>query len=371
MGRRAGMPVVFLPAGKTIYLCRFTVNGVRYRLSTGASDRGAAETAALELHAQARLGQLAPHKRIPPAKALDDSPPFDRIAARFLEWARAQGRAESYVSKQEGHLSRMGERWTRLGMITTEAIETFIADRRASVGSVTIYKELVTLSRFLRWCKRYRYIASVPEFDRIAPVSDYKPPDLTPEDVAALLNAMPTRHTHPKRMPVRERFMVQWAQGMRPGEVELVRWRDVDLRQGLLTIPPTHDKTRQGRTVGLAKSARAVLEELKAEREPLPTALIFGKRDLRVTIAKAVDAAGLPHVTPHHLRHARLSELASNTRDIPAVQFLAGHKRLSTTDRYVRSRTARTVALLEEADSGTQRSEKTRQRAPRKRGARK
>ncbi len=94
-----------------------------------------------------------------------------------------------------------------------------------------------------------------------------------------------------------------------------------------------------------------MLAEL-AKVRPLPGALVFGHADLRNTLTAACKAAGVDRFTTHGFRHARLTELASATHDTAAIQYAAGHKRLSTTDRYVRSRTERTVAMFEAVDSG-------------------
>lgn len=346
MGRKPTLPAIYHPTADTkTYWCRFTVDGVRYRLPTGTRDPDEAAKEAQRLHAEASLGRgPAARRRI---RRASSTGPLKLLAAEYIVWTRANGKAESYVVKQEMHFrAHFLDRWHRIDQITTPAIEQYKVDRRAAKAKLpTVYKELVTLSRFLRWAKKHGHLHEIPEFDRFKPVSDYQPIDLTPEDVAALLAEVPDRAAHPKHYPVREFFTVQWAQASRPGEVKKLRWQHVDLRKGRLTVPPTNDKARVGRTVGLAPEALAVLLEL-AKAPHLQTAPVFGRSDYRRSLTLAGERAGFPDVTPHHLRHARLSELASTTRDVAAVQFLAGHKNLATTDRYVRSRTERTELMF-------------------------
>jgi integrase/recombinase XerC len=247
-----------------------------------------------------------------------------------------------------GHFLR---RWKQLDDLTASAIERYKVDRLAVAEAATVYKEMVTLHRFFRWCKRNGLVDHIPEFERPKPASDYKPPDLTPDDVRRLLATMPDSRTHHNRYPVREWYTVMWAQALRTGELRSLRWGDVDLKSNRITIRAARDKARVGRTIALAPEAAAVLAKLRPEH-PLPTAPVFGDRDFRESIRKAAKAAKLPNVTPHHLRHARLSELASVSRDVAAVQFFAGHQSLTTTDRYVRSRTERTEELLRAVNSG-------------------
>lgn len=367
MGRRAGVPVLFLRGD--IYWCRFTVDGKRYRLSTDCRDAREAEAKAAKLHAEAQLGRkLSRHRRI----RSDVTTPLEHLVAEYLIWAGAN-KSASYVKAQtkhfRAHFLKADEhgkptRWKRLSDITTETIEQYKIDRlrelRAAneeptdaTGTVTVYKELVTLSRFMRWCHKIKgLISEVPHFDRIKPVSDYVPLDLSPEQADRLLRELPDRKTHPKRMPVRERFEVQWAQAMRPGEVEAIRWMDVNLDGSLIFLRQSEDKgrVRGGRWIPMHKRAHRVLSELAKEPHK-PEALVFGVHRYSESLKLAAARAGLPNVTPHHFRHARLTELASNTKDTAAVQYLAGHKSLATTDRYVRSRVERVRVVFEATDA--------------------
>lgn len=255
------------------------------------------------------------------------------------------------------------DRWKKIDEITPAAIDRYKVERtREKAKPPTIYKELVTLSRFFKWAKRHGHTDHVPEFERVDPVSDYKAPDLNAEEMRRLLAELPDRARHPKHYPVREYFTVLWAQGMRAGELQSLTWADVDLDRERLTVRASRDKARKGRTIALARESVAVLSEMAA-RKPLSASRVFGGFDLRVSLQLAADRAKLPKVTPHHLRHARLSELASSSHDVAAVQFFAGHQSLSTTDRYVHSRTERTEELLRGLDSGyaaAKRSQKDR-----------
>lgn len=260
--------------------------------------------------------------------------------------------------------AHFSERWKRLADITQQAIEQYKVDR-SHVKLTTLYKELVTLSRFLKWCRRAGYLGEVPEFERVRPVTDYRPVDLSPAEARALLAQLPDRTAHPKRYPVREFFTVQWAQGLRPGELRTLTWQDVDLRKRRLTIIQSNDKARTGRTIGLAPESYRVLKEM-AKHGTLASALVFGRSEFRTSLKLAAERCKLGKVTPHHLRHARLSELASSTRDVAAVQYFAGHKNLATTDKYVRSRTERTELMLKELGKAARRAPKARRGAQQK-----
>lgn len=374
MGRRPGVPTIRLHPGRVVYTCRFTAHGVRYDdVSTGERDPERALEAALRLQAEALL-RRAPQRRKRVRHADQES--LAVLSALYLEHVEASGRASSYARKQQQHFhAHILPRWSRLSELTSTAIASYATERarettqrKRAPSTVSVYKELVTLSSFLRWCVRAGYLDAVPVIERPRPVSDYKPPDLSREDVERVLAELPTRRTHPKRYAARERYTVQWAQGMRDGEVASLRWSDVDLDGGTITIRQSADKARVGRVLALSAPARAVLAELA--REPrLPSGLVFGRADLRVALDAACARAGVERITTHGFRHARLTELAGATHDTAAIQYLAGHRSLATTDRYVRSRTTRTAALLEAVDSKPSERSRRDARAPR-RGAR-
>lgn len=369
MGRRAGLPTVFIPTGSTaVYWCRFTVDGKRYRVSTGSRDHGAAEKEAQRLHGLAQLGSLQVGSKRQRFSAAFGS--VETLAAQYLVWSRATGKAESYIVKQEGHLNRFISRWPTLDKVTPNEIERYKvsrADDDPPPRMTTLYKELVTLSRFLHWCKRAGHLDVVPEFERVKPVTDYVPPDTTPEEVARVLAELPNHETHPKRYPVREFYTVQWSQGLRPGDVQRLLWSHIDLGRKRITIAASNDKARTLRVVGMSKETARALAEM-ATRSHHQDSPVFGRRSFRRSLDLAIARAGVTRFTPHGFRHARLTELASSTRDTASVQFVAGHKNLSTTDRYVRSRTERTEKLFDEMPDSGKQPPKVGHNRPRRRG---
>ena len=81
--------------------------------------------------------------------------------------------------------------------------------------------------------------------------------------------------------------------------------------------------------------------------------LIFGRHDYRTVVERARKAAGLPEdFAPYDLRHGRSGHLLDETGDMRAVAFLVGHRRLTTTDRYLRGQEDRARAALSAPGSG-------------------
>jgi integrase len=367
VGRRPGIPVIFLDVDHgDVYQYRFTVKGERFRGSTGHRDHGEAENFANTIFANALKGRKPPRRYHRYGGALAQAP-LIQLFAEFVA-SLALKKAASYTEKLESHFrAHFSQRWAMLDdIIKPGAIDQYASDRLSgkapahedkprrprpkNASSVTVAKELVTLSRFLKWCKKQGHIDAVPDFERVKPISDYQPPDLTPDQARALLAALPDRHSHRRHFPVREFFTIQWAQGLRPGELESLRWQDVSLDRCEMTIRQSEDKARIGRKLHLAGNALAVLTELNVDA--LPSALIFGAHSFQTSLDKATEQLELDRVTPHHWRHFRLTQLGHTPGATPgALKAFAGHKHLSTTDRYMRSQARAVKALVLAADS--------------------
>lgn len=360
MGRRPQLPTVYLPAGQEIYVCRFTAHGRRYHLGTGKRDRSEAIAEAERLHAEAQLKRLPVRQRRAP---VTDETGLSLIAALWLEEVEATKAAWTHRGYRSCVERAILKRWAYVSEIDTNSIAAWITDRSKTIGSVTINRELVALSQLLTWCKRQKLIEEVPTFERPRAVSNYAAPDLSRADVLRVLAKLPTRETHSKRYPAREFFTVLWGMGLRHGELQTLQWSDVDLDNRRLTIRAGRDKARKGRTIGIAADAHAVLSSM-----PRGPGLVFGPINMRKSLSIAAEAAGVDWIHHHGLRHARLTELASASHDTAALQYFAGHLHMATTDLYVRSRTERTHALVDAADSGHE-AEKMATKAKSKKGA--
>ncbi len=125
--------------------------------------------------------------------------------------------------------------------------------------------------------------------------------------------------------------------GMRRGEQYRLRWQDVNLETGIITIPLS--KNGEKRHVPLNSAARAALDTLW-DRRKAPGYVCPGvedherARDWRRWFENAVIAAKIENFRWHDLRHTFASRLVMAEIDLRTVQELLGHKTIAMTVRY-------------------------------------
>jgi integrase len=134
--------------------------------------------------------------------------------------------------------------------------------------------------------------------------------------------------------------------GLRLGEIVALEWGDVDLHArrlavqrsdwcGHVTVPKGGRSRRLPMTQRLTSALKAA-RHLRSERV---LCLPDGKPITRDRVIKAIRGsqrvAGLPQSGVHVLRHTFCSHLAMKGAPARAIQELAGHADLSTTQRYM------------------------------------
>lgn len=154
--------------------------------------------------------------------------------------------------------------------------------------------------------------------------------------------------------------------GLRAGEVRGLLWEDVDLGMGILVVRQAISrgvaaapKSGHERVVPLANLLREELE-LAAKNPhspsspvaPTKTGKVWGEWGLRLTFKRAQKRAKVSGFRFHDLRHFFVTELFRGGSPAPAVQALAGHADLTTTQRYAHMVTNNLQAAIARLDRG-------------------
>jgi integrase/recombinase XerC len=162
-------------------------------------------------------------------------------------------------------------------------------------------------------------------------------------------------------LTIRDRAVLEllYATGVRVSELRGLNRADVDAARRLVRVL---GKGAKERSVPYGVPAQRALDGwLRHGRPRLATgasgdALFVGLRGgrlqptvVRRIVADAARAAGLPHVSPHDLRHSAATHLLDGGADLRAVQDLLGHASLSSTQIYTHVSTERLRAAFKQA----------------------
>ena len=309
--------------GSTYYLDYSTPSGKRIRRPAGQTKK-LAETALAKIRVQIAEGRYLDKVTKPEEVSLA------KAAEEFLIWSRSNKRSHARDELCVRHLKRhLGN--PLLGGISPLDVERYKRARTAEgVKGRTVNIELACLRNLFNKAIQWGHAESNP----VTGVKKFKEDNgrvrfLTVDEIRRLLDACPDN--------VRPIVVLALNTGMRKGEIMALRWDDVDLCQGLLTV--RHSKSGYGRKVPMTETVRGLLLLLKkqGDGEHLFYTALGGKRPLncfRSAWENALKRAGIKDFRFHDLRHTAASHLVMASVDIKAVQEILGHRTLAMTMRY-------------------------------------
>ena len=158
---------------------------------------------------------------------------------------------------------------------------------------------------------------------------------ITPQQFSELLAAT-TSKKHQLMM------LLYYATGLRLSEVRLLKWEHINFEEGLIFVQK--GKGAKDRITILPPGLTVQLQAYRHTLYPTQVYVFEGKTIGKAIAAKTVQwgfkqarkKAGLPHwVTAHVLRHSYATTSLKNGTDLLSLKMLLGHKKLSTTSRYM------------------------------------
>lgn len=225
----------------------------------------------------------------------------------------------------------------------------------------TLHRQRTTLRTFFRWAHRSGYISADPSarLDEVMLGTGQRRPGrwLTRDEARLLLDSTADGTVQGERD--RLLILLGLLTGLRRSELAALRWRDVDLTSGRLSV---RGKGSKFATIGLPEQARAALEawrrrtvELDGRARPdgpvLPTGRPTGgllgsdrtyqfdwnrpltKWAVRQIVARRADQAGLGVVATHDLRRSFAGFLDEDGAHLQDVQAALRHASPTITAR--------------------------------------
>lgn len=261
------------------------------------------------------------------------------VWVRYLPWAKENKKTwENDLYYYQKHINpRLGDK--PLEDITPILIEELISDLRSGTNAIgkpyqpaTIKHQVVLIRRIFNMAIKWDLFKQVNPVGKVSiPKVDNQITEfMTPEQTESLLKTLDNWPCKETAVFVKFAFYT----GLRRGELFKLKWSDVDLERGFITLR----NPKGGKTVTLPISEEAI-ETLKTL--PLQGEYVFPGKDgnqrveFHMPWQRIKKAAGLPDDFRFHgLRHNFASHLVSNGVGLEVVKELMTHKDMVTTQRY-------------------------------------
>lgn len=226
-----------------------------------------------------------------------------------------------------------------IASVHTEQLRAFIAaEHRRGLSPKSLQRRLSACRSCYQWLLKHGRIAASPAAGIRAPKAPRKLPQVLDVDEAVQLVELPTDAP----LGVRDRAILElfYSSGLRLSELCALRWRDLDLADGLVTVLGKGSKQR---SVPVGSHARKALEDWRGESQGQPDAPVFPGRGgatitpraVQIRLQRLAQRQGLfKRVHPHLLRHSFASHVLESSGDLRGVQELLGHADIATTQIY-------------------------------------
>lgn len=266
--------------------------------------------------------------------------PIKNLLPKFIQSLEKLGRSPATILAYKSDLDQLVSFLTKVNIalpdqIKSENLDSFrdtLLSEKYTPKSVS--RKLNAVKTFFRWMVENNYLTvdlsksvSHPKLETI------QPKFLTPLEYRALRDA--------SRNDIRISAMIELIlqTGLRISEVANLKLQDItdnSLKiEGYATQPE--------RTIPLNTPAKESIERYSKERPKIDSPYIFisktGKplavRNIRASIDRFIQKAELPKYSVNDLRTTFIIENIKNGVDLVLISQVAGHKRLSTTERYL------------------------------------
>ena len=279
-----------------------------------------------------------------PLKPRKEVPSLQEFAPRFLDGhARANRQKPSGIAAKEMiirvHLApALGTR--QLDAIKSEDVQR-LKCALATKAAKTVNNVLTVLNVLLKKAVEWEVIERMPCTIRLLPVPRASTSFYDFDEYERLVTAA-------KATDVRAYLLVLLGgeAGLRLGEMVALEWSDMDLTKRQLCVERSSWKGQVSspkggrlRHVPLTIRLAAALRDHRHLRGPRVLYQDDGcpltEKTVQTLVLRAARRAGLKNNGPHILRHTFCSHLAMRGAPARAIQELAGHKDLSTSQRYM------------------------------------
>jgi integrase/recombinase XerC len=257
------------------------------------------------------------------------------------------------------HAGRAGV--ARVDQLDLAVLRGWLAERLAHGAARSSQARRAAAARtFTGWARQAGLAAHDPGAQLATPRAHRDLPTVLRAEQAADLVVAPDPD-EPPELVLRDRAALEllYATGVRISELCGLDVADVDRTRRVVRVM---GKGAKERSVPYGVPAEEALDAWLRHGRPVLAngaggdALLLGAKGGRLqatvarrVVARAAQRAGLPHTSPHDLRHSAATHLLEGGADLRAVQELLGHASLSSTQIYTHVSTERLRAAFRQA----------------------
>ena len=234
------------------------------------------------------------------------------------------------------------EEINRPEQITQHHIRAFIAQRhRQGLGGKSLQRLLSAIRSLFRWMLREGLAEHNPATPVRAPKSPrHLPATMDADSIGQLLDISCDTPLAIRDKAIMELF---YSSGLRLSELATLRWEQLDLASGMVTVTGKGNRTRMVPVGRMASEALLEWRKVRGEFTSFEQPFVFvsqrgnpiATRTIQARIRYWAKRQGIPqNIYPHLLRHSFASHMLESSGDLRAVQELLGHADISTTQIY-------------------------------------
>jgi integrase len=254
---------------------------------------------------------------------------FSEVSKEFLEkYSKVNKRSWRRDQLSISHLDKFfGNKF--IYEIKEKDIEEYKKERLLTgIKHSTLNRELACLKTILNKAKEWGYIEQVPKI-KLFKENNQRVRYLTEEEEEKLLKIAPE--------PLKSIIIIALNTGMRQGEILNLKWRDIDLNEGIIIIQDS--KSKEKRVIYMNKTTKEtfinllsisgkeyIFENKNGER--------YSESYIQHSFEKVVKQAGIKDFRFHDLRHTFASRLVMAGVNLKTIQELLGHKDYRMSLRY-------------------------------------
>ena len=226
--------------------------------------------------------------------------------------------------------------------VTQHHIRAFIAQRhREGLGGKSLQRLLSAVRSLYRWMLREGLAEHNPATPVRAPKSPrHLPATLDADSIGQLLEIPCDTPLAIRDKAIMELF---YSSGLRLSELASLRWEQLDLTSGMVTVTGKGNRTRMVPVGRMASKALLEWRKARGQFASFEEPFVFvsqrgtpiATRTIQARIRYWAKRQGIPqNIYPHLLRHSFASHMLESSGDLRAVQELLGHADISTTQIY-------------------------------------